>query len=187
MPQWRAENRALESGMVARNPARFTPHFDPSWVADMAQVEKVLGSGAAQVVDARSAERFRGEAPEPRPGVRLGHMPGSKNVPVASVVEHGRLASPEKIKAAFAAGGVDPDQPIITSCGSGVTAATLWLALDAIGKPPQALYDGSPGPSGARCRTSRSRPATTSARRRLLSAARPSLCSSWRASRVLRS
>ncbi len=143
MPQWRAENRALESGMVARNPARFTPHFDPSWVADMAQVEKVLGSGAAQVVDARSAERFRGEAPEPRPGVRLGHMPGSKNVPVASVVENGRLASPEKIKAAFAAGGVDPDQPIITSCGSGVTAATLWLALDAIGKPPQALYDGS--------------------------------------------
>jgi thiosulfate/3-mercaptopyruvate sulfurtransferase len=70
-------------------------------------------------------------------------MPGSKNVPVASVVENGRLASPEKIKAAFAAGGVDPEKPIITSCGSGVTAATLWLALDAIGKPPQALYDGS--------------------------------------------
>ena len=142
MPQWRAENRPVESGMVRRKPARFTPHFEASWVADMAQVEKALGS-AAQVVDARSAERFRGEAPEPRPGVRLGRMPGSKNVPVAGVVENGRLASSEKIKAAFAAGGVDPDQPIITSCGSGVTAATLWLALDAIGKPPQALYDGS--------------------------------------------
>ena len=143
MPLWRAELRPVESGMVTRPPARFTPRFDPSWVADMARVEKALGSGAAQVVDARSAERFRGEAPEPRPGVRLGRMPGSKNVPVASVIENGRLASPEKIKAAFAEGGIDPDKPIITSCGSGVTAATLWLALDAIGKPPQALYDGS--------------------------------------------
>jgi len=143
MPQWRAENRPVESGMVTRKPARFTPHFEASWVADMARVEKALGSGAAQVVDARSAERFRGEAPEPRPGVRSGRMPGSKNVPVAGVVENGRLASAEKIKAAFAAGGVDPAKPIITSCGSGITAATLWLALDAIGKPPQALYDGS--------------------------------------------
>ena len=143
LPQWRTELRPLESGPVTRPPARITAHFEPSWVADIARVETVLGSGAAQVVDARSAERFRGEAPEPRPGVRLGRMPGSKNVPVASVVENGRLASPEKIKAAFAAGGVDPEKPIITSCGSGVTAATLWLALDAIGKPPQALYDGS--------------------------------------------
>jgi thiosulfate/3-mercaptopyruvate sulfurtransferase len=143
MPQWRTENRSIESGMVVRKPAHFTSRFDPSWVADMAKVEKTLGTRSAQVVDARSAERFRGEAPEPRPGVRLGRMPGSKNVPVAGVIENGRLASPEKIKAAFAAGGVDPDQPIITSCGSGVTAATLWLALDAIGKPPQALYDGS--------------------------------------------
>jgi thiosulfate/3-mercaptopyruvate sulfurtransferase len=143
MPQWRAELRPVESGMVSRQPAHFTPRFDPSWVADMTRVEKALGSGAVQVVDARSAERFRGEATEPWPSVRLGRMPGSKNVPVTSVVENGRLASPEKIKAAFAEGGVDPDQPIITSCGSGVTAATLWLALDAIGKPPQALYDGS--------------------------------------------
>ncbi len=143
MPQWRAELRPVECGMVTRKPAHFTPRFGSSWVADMARVEKALDSGAAQVVDARSAERFRGEAPEPRPGVRSGRMPGSKNVPVASVVENGRLASPEKIKAALAEGGVDPEKPIITSCGSGVTAATLWLALDAIGKPPQALYDGS--------------------------------------------
>lgn len=143
MPQWRTELRPVESGLVTRPPERFTPGFDSSWVADMARVEKALGSGAAQVVDARSAERFRGEAPEPRPGVRSGRMPGSKNVPVTSVVENGRLASPEKIKAALAEGGVDPEKPIITSCGSGVTAATLWLALDAIGKPPQALYDGS--------------------------------------------
>lgn len=143
LPQWKAELRPLESGMVTRPPARFTPRFESSWVADMAKVEKVLANGAAQVVDARSAERFRGEVAEPRPGVRSGRMPGSKNVPVTSVVENGRLASPEKIKAALDEGGVDPEKPIITSCGSGVTAATLWLALDAIGKPPQALYDGS--------------------------------------------
>ncbi len=143
MPQWRAELRPLESGMVTRPPARFTPRFDPSWVADMARVEKALGTGSAQVVDARSAERFRGEAAEPRPGVRSGRMPGSKNVPFTGIIENGRLASPGKIKAAFAAGGVDPEKPIITSCGSGISAALLWLALDAIGKPPQALYDGS--------------------------------------------
>jgi thiosulfate/3-mercaptopyruvate sulfurtransferase len=142
-PQWRAELRPIESGTVTRPPARFTPRFDQKQVADMAKVEAALHTGSAQVVDARSAERFRGEAAEPRQGVRSGRMPGSKNVPVAGVVENDRLASPEKIKAAFAEGGVDPDQPIITSCGSGVTAATLWLALDAIGKPPQALYDGS--------------------------------------------
>jgi thiosulfate/3-mercaptopyruvate sulfurtransferase len=142
-PQWRAELRPIESGIVMRKLAHFTPRFDPSWVADMARVEKALGSGAVQVLDARPAERFRGEAPEPRPGVHSGRMPGSKSVPVAGVVENGRLASPGRIKAALAEGGVDLEKPIITSCGSGVTAATMWLALDAIGKPPQALYDGS--------------------------------------------
>jgi thiosulfate/3-mercaptopyruvate sulfurtransferase len=95
------------------------------------------------VVDARPVNRFRGEAAEPRAGVRSGHMPGAKNVPVTELIEDGRLIAPEQIKEKFAAGGVDLDKPIITSCGSGVTAATLWFALDAIGKTPKALYDGS--------------------------------------------
>jgi len=143
LPKWRAENRPVESGMTVRSPAKFTPKFDDSLVADLDRVEAALASGGAQVVDVRSAERFRGEAPEPRAGVRSGHMPGSLNVPSSGIVENGSLASPEKIRAALAAGGVDPDKPVIASCGSGVSAAILWLALDAIGKPPQALYDGS--------------------------------------------
>ena len=95
------------------------------------------------MVDARPADRFRGEAVEPRPGVRPGHIPGSLNVPVTGLMEGGRLIAPELIAQKFAAGGVDLNKPIITSCGSGVTAATLWFALDAIGKAPKALYDGS--------------------------------------------
>jgi thiosulfate/3-mercaptopyruvate sulfurtransferase len=143
LPKWRAENRALESGMTARKPANFTSRFDKSLVADLDRVEQALTKNSAQVVDVRPAERFRGEAPEPRPGVRSGHMPGSLNVPSSQLVENGTLAAPDKVRRALAAGGVDPEQPVIASCGSGVSAAILWLALDSIGKPPQALYDGS--------------------------------------------
>jgi thiosulfate/3-mercaptopyruvate sulfurtransferase len=129
--------------MTVRKPADFKPKFDKSLVADLARVEEALGTASIQVVDVRPAARFRGEAPEPREGVRSGHMPGSLNVPASELMVDGTLASPEKIRAALEAGGVDPAKPVIASCGSGVSAAVLWLALDAIGKPPQALYDGS--------------------------------------------
>jgi thiosulfate/3-mercaptopyruvate sulfurtransferase len=143
LPKWKAEGRPLEPGPVERAPRKFEAELNTSMVAMTSDVQRVLLDRSAQMVDARPADRFRGEAPEPRPGVRPGHIPGALNVPVTGLIENGRLVAPERIKEKFAAGGVDFERPIITTCGSGVTAATLWFALDAIGKPPEALYDGS--------------------------------------------
>ena len=143
LPKWKAEGRPLEQGTAQHTPRKFDGELNTGVVAGVSDVQMALMDHSAQVIDARPANRFRGEAPEPREGVRPGHMPGAKNVPVTELIEDGRLIAPEKIKEKFAAGGVDLDKPVITSCGSGVTAATLWFALDAIGKPPKALYDGS--------------------------------------------
>jgi thiosulfate/3-mercaptopyruvate sulfurtransferase len=143
LPKWKAEGRPVETGEAKPSPKKFEAELDTGKVANSDDVSLALMNKTAQVVDARPADRFRGEAPEPRPGIRGGHMPGAFNVPVTGLIENGRLIAPEKIAEKFKAGGVDVNKPMITSCGSGVTAATLWFALDAIGKPPQQLYDGS--------------------------------------------
>jgi thiosulfate/3-mercaptopyruvate sulfurtransferase len=144
LPRWKAEGRPTEAGEVKRRPREFKAEMNTAAVAMVSDVQNALANGGAQVVDARAADRFRGEAPEPRAGLRSGHMPGSRNVPYPLVLENGgRLASKEQLAKAFADAGVSLDKPVITSCGSGVTAAILWLALDALGKPPEALYDGS--------------------------------------------
>lgn len=149
-PRWVAEGLPVELDIARRAPTCFVAHKPPDVVADLVRVQSVLADGSAQVVDARPADRFRGQVPEPRPGLRSGHIPGSLNVPHTTLVQDGRLLSPDQLREAFAAGGVDLEQPIITSCGSGVSAALMWLALDAIGIKPAGLYDGSWTEWGAR-------------------------------------
>lgn len=143
LPKWSAERRPLEDGPVTRPPTHFTARLDHSVIADLDDVRRALDQGSAQVLDARPPERFRGEAAEPRPGLRMGHMPGARNVPFATLVEGGRLKPKEELKAALAAAGVDPARPVITSCGSGVSAAIITLALAETGAREGALYDGS--------------------------------------------
>jgi thiosulfate/3-mercaptopyruvate sulfurtransferase len=141
---WRAAGLPLETGPHRVRPAvGVSPETQPERVRSQSEVVSALESGSAQVVDARSAPRFRGEAPEPRPGLRSGHMPGALNLPFDRLLTaEGRMKSPEEIAAAFEAAGVDPTRPVIATCGSGVTASVLALALEILGAPA-AVYDGS--------------------------------------------
>ncbi|MGH6926264.1 MAG: 3-mercaptopyruvate sulfurtransferase [Propylenella sp.] len=144
LPAWKKAGFPLEAGEATPAPVRFRARFDRDAVVDFDAVGKALKGRSDTVVDARSAPRFRGESPEPRPGVRAGHMPGARNLHYETVLDpQGRMRPPEEISAAFQAAGVDLSQPVITSCGSGVTAATLLLALAQLGKHDVRLYDGS--------------------------------------------
>ncbi|KAA2235390.1 3-mercaptopyruvate sulfurtransferase [Salinarimonas soli] len=144
LPAWREAGLPVEEGPQRPRARRhFTARLDHGAVADLTDVRRALASGSAQLLDARPAERFRGEAPEPRPGLSSGHMPGALNLPATAIIENGRLKSPEAIRAALTEAGVDLARPVITTCGSGVTAAILTAALETVGKPAKALYDGS--------------------------------------------
>ncbi|WP_395945953.1 3-mercaptopyruvate sulfurtransferase [Brevundimonas sp.] len=143
LPKWKAEGRPVETGPAASfTPATFTAQFDATAVADVEDVRAALAEGA-QVADARGFPRFSGQAAEPRPGVRAGHMPGALNLPYAGLLAaDGALKQGQALTDAFAKAGLDPDRPVVTTCGSGVTAAIISLALATLDRPSR-LYDGS--------------------------------------------
>lgn len=143
-PKWQAEGRAIEDMPPIIRDRHMTVRRQNQMVKDVTQVAAAAKLGDYEILDARSAARFRGEAPEPRAGLRAGHVPGSKNVPYTDLLNADMtMKDPDALRAVFAAAGVDMTKPVITSCGSGVTAAIINLALERIGKTDHALYDGS--------------------------------------------
>lgn len=143
LPAWTGAKLPLEAGEAKPAPATFRARLDPSAAVGFDAVAAALEAKSDVVVDARSAPRFRGEAPEPRPGARSGHMPGARNVHYDRLLDQGRMRTPEEIRKLFEDAGVDLSSPVITTCGSGVTAATLLLALAQLGKDDVRIYDGS--------------------------------------------
>lgn len=143
-PKWQAEGRPIEDMPPIIRDRHMTVRRQNQMVKDVTQVAAAAKLGDYEILDARSAARFRGEAAEPRAGLRAGHIPGSKNVPYTDLLNADMtMKDPDALRAVFAAAGVDMTKPVITSCGSGVTAAIINLALERIGKTDHALYDGS--------------------------------------------
>jgi len=143
-PRWKAERRPVESGARSPRRAALRPSPRGALVADLDRVNANLETGEYQVVDARSVGRFVGSEAEPRPGLRSGHIPGSHNLPYDRLFhDDGSLLRPPQLRQAFAQAGVDPGKPVIASCGSGVSACVLALALYLLGQKDAAVYDGS--------------------------------------------
>jgi thiosulfate/3-mercaptopyruvate sulfurtransferase len=145
LPKWKREGRQLESGEpLARTPRHFTARRNADLVRDLADMKALLKDRSAEIVDARGAERFTGKVPEPRPGLRSGHIPGSHNLPYAKLIaSDGTLKSPPEVERLFEEAGVDLNKPVVASCGSGITASLLALALTEIGHRRTSVYDGS--------------------------------------------
>ncbi len=145
LPKWKSEGRPLEDmAPRARSERHFTARRNAALVRDRGDILSIIDSGSDQIIDARAAARFEGTAPEPRPGLRSGHIPGSKNLPYDVLLNpDGTFKSASQIEEIFKNAGIDATKPIVTSCGSGVTASVLSLALAIIGQPDSAVYDGS--------------------------------------------
>jgi len=149
--KWRKEGRPIETGPVARTPAHFAARLDPAAVVDFATVDRRRHDHETNIVDARPAPRFTGKEAEPRPGLKSGHIPGSFNVPSGELVAaDGQMKPAAQLRKIFAEAGVDLQAPLITSCGSGITAAVVALGLEIAGARDVAVYDGSWAEWGAR-------------------------------------
>ncbi len=155
LPKWRAEGRPTEAGPAdAATPASFAPDLVTRRLAGLGDVKRIVredvegivrqGGGEALILDARAAGRFAGTAPEPRPGLQSGHMPGARNLPFTDLLNPDQtMKDPAALRAIFAAAGADGERPIVTSCGTGVTACVLALGALRAGLPEPAVYDGS--------------------------------------------
>ncbi|WEX07407.1 3-mercaptopyruvate sulfurtransferase [Chelativorans sp. AA-79] len=141
--RWRAEGRPVTSEPTKIAPTAFVPEFDESRVVSFDQMRHIVEKREAQIADARAPGRFAGTEPEPRPGLRSGHMPGAVNIPASSLSENGELLPLDRLRETLEAAGLDLNKPVVTSCGSGVTAAVISLALESLGHKDARLYDGS--------------------------------------------
>ncbi len=151
LPKWKRERRPLDDAVPVLTERHFVPRPNHALMRDLRQVQDALTSRREKVVDVRSAERFQGKAQEPRPGVRAGHMPGSVNLPYKELLApDGTLLQRAALEKKLAAVGVAPSEPVVASCGSGVTAAILVLALASLGAKRVSLYDGSWAEWGSR-------------------------------------
>lgn len=150
-PKWRAEGRPYVDDTARRVQSHFTARLNNGAVADLADIRETIASKGRQILDARSTDRFAGEAPEPRPGLKKGHMPTALNLPFTELIrEDGTFLPKEELAEAFRRAGVDLDKPVTTTCGSGVTAAILTLGLTILGARDLSLYDGSWAEWGSR-------------------------------------
>lgn len=141
--RWKAEGRPITAEPTKTAGAVFYAKFDKGSVVPFEEMARVVETRDAQIADARPPGRFRGTDPEPRPGIRSGHMPGARNVPVTALSENGRLLPPDRLRNVFEEAGIDLSGPVVTSCGSGVTAAAISFALQSLGHTKNRLYDGS--------------------------------------------
>ena len=144
LPKWLAEGRPVEDGPAAPQERHFTPRWQADIYRSLEQMRGIVDSGSEQVIDARAAGRFEGKDPEPRAGLRGGHMPGARNIPLSALLGPDATMLPaDQLKAVFEKAGVDIAKPVVSTCGSGITASVVALALFRLGQPRSAVYDGS--------------------------------------------
>jgi thiosulfate/3-mercaptopyruvate sulfurtransferase len=144
LPKWIADGYPTEDGPAAPQERHFTPRLQADIIRSLEQMKTIVETGREQIIDARAAGRFTGEVPEPRAGLRGGHMPGARNIPLSALLApDGTMLPADKLVIVFAAAGVDITKPIVSTCGSGITASVVALALARLGRPRSAVYDGS--------------------------------------------